>query len=42
MVCFAKPENSQKVHDEMVEIEEKIWQDLGIPYQKMNVCSGDL
>ncbi|MCD5380495.1 serine--tRNA ligase [Candidatus Gracilibacteria bacterium] len=42
MVCFAKPENSQKVHDEMVEIEEKIWQDLRIPYQKMNVCSGDL
>jgi len=42
MVCFAKPEESQKVHDEMVAIEEDIWQGLWIPYQKMNVCSGDL
>lgn len=42
MVCFAKPEESQKVHNEMVAIEEEIWQGLWIPYQKMNVCSGDL
>lgn len=42
MVCFCKPENSQKLHNEMVAIEEEIWQGLGIPYQKLNVCSGDL
>jgi seryl-tRNA synthetase len=42
MVVFCKPEESQKMHDEMVAIEEKIWQNLGIPYQKLNVCSGDL
>jgi seryl-tRNA synthetase len=42
MVVFCKPEESQKIHDFMVNIEEDIWQGLGIPYQKMNVCSGDL
>jgi len=42
MVCFAKPEDSQKLHNEMVAVEEEIWQSLGIPYQKLNICSGDL
>ncbi|MDC0506150.1 serine--tRNA ligase [Candidatus Gracilibacteria bacterium] len=42
MVTFCKPEESQKMHDFMIDMEEKIWQGLGIPYQKMNVCSGDL
>lgn len=42
MVCFAKPEDSQKLHNEMVALEEEIWQSLGIPYQKLNICSGDL
>lgn len=42
MVVFCKPEDSQKIHDEMVAVEEAIWQSLAIPYQKVNVCSGDL
>ncbi len=42
MVCFCKPEYSQTLHNQMVAIEEEIWQGLGIPYQKLNVCSGDL
>jgi len=42
MVCFCKSEDSKKVHDEMVEIEEEIRQELLIPYQKVNICSGDL
>ena len=42
MVAFCKPEESGKTHDFMIDMEEKIWQGLGIPYQKMNVCSGDL
>ncbi len=42
MVVFCKQEDSQKLHDEMVAIEEDIWQSLKIPYNKMNVCSGDL
>lgn len=42
MVCFCKAEDSQKLHNEMVAVEEEIWQGLKIPYQKLNVCSGDL
>jgi len=42
MVVFCKPEESQKMHDMMVDVEENIWQSLKIPYQKLNVCSGDL
>jgi len=42
MVVFCKPEESQKMHDFMVWIEEEVWQELKIPYRKMNVCSWDL
>lgn len=42
MVCFCKGEDSQKLHNEMVALEEEIWQWLWIPYQKLNVCSWDL
>lgn len=42
MVCFCKPEDSQNLHNEMVAIEEEIWQWLEIPYQKLNICSWDL
>jgi len=42
MVVFCKAEQSQKMHDFMVETEEEVWQELGIPYNKMNVCSWDL
>ena len=42
MVSFCKQDDSQKLHDFMVWVEEEIWQWLKIPYQKLNVCSGDL
>lgn len=42
MVVFCKPEESKKMHNFMVAIEEEVWQDFKIPYRKMNVCSGDL
>jgi seryl-tRNA synthetase len=42
MVVFCKPEDSQKMHNEMVKLEEEIWQGLWIPYQKLNICSWDL
>jgi len=42
MVVFCKPEESKAIHDKMVAVEEKVWQSLKIPYQKLNVCSGDL
>ena len=42
MVVFCKPDESARMHDMMVQIEEEVWQSLKIPYQKVNVCSGDL
>jgi seryl-tRNA synthetase len=30
------------MHDFMVSVEEEIWQELKIPYNKLNVCSWDL
>lgn len=42
MVSFCREEDSPKLHDEMVAVEEEIWQGLWIPYQKLNVCSWDL
>ena len=42
MVVFCKPEDSRKMHDFMVSIEQEVWEDLWIPYQKVNIASGDL
>lgn len=42
MYAFVKPEDSQRVHDELLAIEEEIWQSLGIPYHVINIASGDL
>jgi seryl-tRNA synthetase len=39
MVVFCKANESQKMHDFMVSVEEEIWQELKIPYNKLNVCS---
>ena len=42
MVVFAKPEQATEIHEMIREVEEEILQDLGIPYQVMNICTGDL
>lgn len=42
MVSFVDPQDSVKEHEMLLEIEEEIFQDLGIPYQKLLICTGDL
>ena len=42
MFAFTRPEDSEAVHQELVRIEEGIYQRLGIPYRVMDVCTGDL
>jgi len=42
MVIFCKPEEAKEKHKEILSIEEEIWQDLKIPYQVVNICTGDL
>lgn len=42
MYAFVRPEDSGRVHDELLAIEEEIWQSIGIPYHVINIASGDL
>lgn len=42
MFVFAKPEESEAIHRELLELEEKLWQGLGIPYRVVEMCTGDL
>ncbi len=39
---FAKPEDSWKIHEELLANAEEIFSDLGIAYRVVNVCSGDI
>ncbi len=39
---FSMPEDSWKLHDELLRNAEEFWQSLGIPYRVVNVCTGDL
>ncbi len=42
MFSFTKPENSEKEHEYLLSLEEKLFQALEIPYQIVKMCSGDL
>jgi len=40
-IVFCRPEESWSLHEELVANVEKIYQDLGIPYRVVLLCSGD-
>jgi len=42
MFAFAEPGQSEALHEEMVGIEEEIFQGLGVPYRVVDICTGDL
>ena len=42
MVIFCDPKESDKWHKKLLEIEEGVWRDLGIPYRVVKMASGDL
>ncbi|MCZ6533318.1 MAG: serine--tRNA ligase [SAR324 cluster bacterium] len=42
MFAFTRPEQSEAMHERLLEIEEKIYQQLEVPYQVMDICTGDL
>ncbi len=42
MFSFCHPEKSEEEHDFILTIEEEIMQELGLHYQVVNICSGDL
>jgi len=42
MFIFSLPEQSEKLLEEMKEIEKEIYTELKIPFRVLNICSGDL
>lgn len=42
MVSFVQPEDSEKEHKLLRQIEEEIFTELGIPFQRINICTWDL
>ena len=42
MYAFCLPEQSKKIHEKILAIEEEIWQGLGVPYHVINIAAGDL
>jgi seryl-tRNA synthetase len=42
MFAFTTPDQSEAVHQELLAIEEEIFQKLGLPYHVIDTCTGDL
>jgi seryl-tRNA synthetase len=42
MFAFSTPDQSEAIHQELRQIEEKIFQGLQLPYQVIDTCTGDL
>lgn len=42
MYAYTLPEQSVDMHARILEIEEELWQAIGIPYHVINIASGDL
>ncbi len=42
MFIFCRPEESESMHEELLEIEESIFTCLEIPYRVVDTCTGDL
>lgn len=42
MFVYCKPEDSERMHQELLAVEERIMQGLQIPYRVVDICTGDL
>lgn len=42
MFAFCAPDQSESIHEELLRIEESIFQGLELPYQVIDTCTGDL
>lgn len=42
MFSFVRPEDSKKEHEFLLAMEEKLMQNLGIPYRVLRICTADL
>ncbi len=42
MFAFTRPEDSEAMHEELVRIEERVFQALEVPYRVIDIAAGDL
>ncbi len=42
MFAFCTPDQSESIHQELLALEERIFQGLGLPYQVIDTCTGEL
>lgn len=42
MFCYTRPEQSPDMHRELLRVEERIFQGLGLTYRVLEMCAGDL
>ncbi len=42
MFIYCKPEESEAMHHLILSLEERIYQELGLPYRVIEMCTGDL
>jgi seryl-tRNA synthetase len=42
MFVYSKPEESEKMHQELLKIEVDIFKKLGVPFRVIDICTGDL
>ncbi len=42
MFIYSKPEDSERMHQYLLSLEEKIYRNLGLPYRVVEMCTGDL
>lgn len=42
MFVYSRPEDSSRMHEELLKLEEELWQGLEIPYRAVEMCTGDL
>jgi seryl-tRNA synthetase len=42
VLCSADIEAANRIQDEMIAVSEEMHQELGLPYRKLQICSGDM
>lgn len=42
MFIYCKPEDSERLHEYLLQMEEEIYQELELPYRVLEMCTGDL
>ncbi len=41
-ICFCKPEDSWRIHEQMISNAEEFFKTLVLPYRVVNICTGDI